>query len=272
MDRGKRCAGGTRSYGNALLYRAPQSEESEETDGSMSRYLVATATYNEMENLPDLVQKIRESLPDADILVVDDGSPDGTGGWADRKAREDAHFFLIERGSKQGLGTAVLDAFRFSLEGSYDYLVNLDADFSHPPEMIPRLVEIAEREKIDVVIGSRYVRGGKVVGWPLRRRVMSRGINLFARLVLRLSTKDNSGAMRCYRVETLRQLDFSLIRSRGYSFFEEILFRLKEVGATFREVPITFTDRVRGSSKINRREAVRALWLLLRIGLERMRR
>lgn len=238
----------------------------------MSRYLVATATYNEMENLPDLVQKIRENLPGADILVVDDGSPDGTGEWADRRAREDARFFLIERGSKQGLGTAVLDAFRFSLEGRYDYLVNLDADFSHPPEMIPRLVEIAEREKIDVVIGSRYVRGGKVIGWPLRRKVMSRGINLFARLVLRLPTKDNSGAMRCYRVETLRQLDFSLIRSRGYSFFEEILFRLKGVGATFREVPITFTDRVRGSSKINRKEAVRALWLLLRIGLERMRR
>ena len=237
----------------------------------MSRCLIAVATYNEMDNLPDLVRKIRENLPGADILVVDDGSPDGTGKWAEQMAREEAYLFLIERGSKQGLGTAVLDAFRFSLNRDYDYLVNLDADFSHPPEMIPRLIEIAEREKVDVVIGSRYVRGGKIIGWPLRRRMMSRGINLFARLSLGLSTKDNSGAMRCYRVETLRQLEFSRIRSRGYSFFEEILFRLKGVDATFREVPITFTDRVRGSSKINRKEAVQALWLLLRIGLERMR-
>lgn len=245
----------------------------------MSKNLVAVATYNEMENLPELVRMIRKSLPDADILVVDDGSPDGTGLWASERAREDslapagrARLFLIERGAKKGLGTAVLDAFRFAVDRGYDHLINLDADFSHPPETLPRLLETAEREKIDVVIGSRYVRGGKIVGWPFRRKVMSRGINLLARLALGLSTKDNSGAMRCYRVETLRRLDLTRVRSRGYSFFEEILFRLKQVGASFREIPITFTDRVRGESKINKREAFRALLLLLRIGFEKSSR
>ncbi|MBO7725022.1 MAG: polyprenol monophosphomannose synthase [Thermoguttaceae bacterium] len=235
----------------------------------MSKYLVAAATYNEMENLPELVRKIGESFPEADILVVDDGSADGTGDWAAKRAREDLRFFLIERGAKKGLGTAVLEAFRFAVDRKYDYLVNLDADFSHPPEMIPRLVEVAEREGIDVVIGSRYVRGGKIVGWPLRRKVMSRGINFLARRALHLSTKDNSGAFRCYRVETLRRLDLTRVRSRGYSFFEEILFRLKSVGASFREIPITFTDRVRGESKINKTEAFRALLLLISIGFEK---
>ena len=238
----------------------------------MSKYLVAVATYNEMENLPELIRKVGENLPDADVLVVDDGSPDGTGEWAAEREKENSRFFLIERGSKKGLGTAVLEAFRFAVDRGYDYLINMDADFSHPPETIPRLVEMAETTKADVVIGSRYVRGGKIVGWPLRRKIMSRGINFWARLALGLSTKDNSGAFRCYRVETLRRLDPARIRSRGYSFFEEILFRLKRVGATFREIPITFTDRVRGSSKINKKEAVGALLLLVRIGLERPRR
>ncbi|MCR5358657.1 MAG: polyprenol monophosphomannose synthase [Thermoguttaceae bacterium] len=241
----------------------------------MSKNLVAVATYNEMENLPELVRMIRKALPDADILVVDDGSPDGTGLWASERAREDslapagrARLFLIERGAKKGLGTAVLDAFRFAVDRGYDHLINLDADFSHPPETLPRLLETAEKENIDVVIGSRYVRGGKIVGWPFRRKVMSRGINLLARLALGLPTKDNSGAMRCYRVDTLRRLDLSRVRSRGYSFFEEILFRLKQVGASFREIPITFTDRVRGKSKINKREACRAIMMLIRIGGE----
>lgn len=238
----------------------------------MQKYLVAVATYNEMENLPELVQKIGESLPDADVLVVDDGSPDGTGDWAAEREKEDSRFFLIERGAKKGLGTAVLEAFRFAVDRGYDYLINMDADFSHPPETLPRLVETAEAERADVVIGSRYVRGGKIVGWPFRRKVMSRGINFLARVALGLSTKDNSGSFRCYRVEALRRLDPARIRSRGYSFFEEILFRLKQAGATFREIPITFTDRVRGSSKINKKEAVGALLLLTRIGLERPRR
>ena len=235
----------------------------------MPRTLVAVATYNEIENLPELSGQIFAHLPETDLLVIDDGSPDGTGEWAAAQAAENPRFLLLERGAKKGLGTAVLEAFRSAIEGGYDYLINLDADFSHPPALLPLLLDTAVREKIDVVIGSRYVKGGKIIGWPLTRKVMSRGINTWARLFLRLPTKDNSGSMRCYRVDTLRKLDLAQIRSQGYSFFEEILFRLKKRGATFREIPITFTDRVRGSSKINKKEALKALGLLILIGLER---
>lgn len=235
----------------------------------MPRTLVAVATYNEIENLPELSGQIFAHLPETDLLVIDDGSPDGTGEWAAAQAAENPRFLLLERGAKKGLGTAVLEAFRSAIEGGYDYLINLDADFSHPPALLPLLLDTAVREKIDVVIGSRYVKGGKIIGWPLTRKVMSRGINTWARLFLRLPTKDNSGSMRCYRVDALRKLDLAQIRSQGYSFFEEILFRLKKRGATFREIPITFTDRVRGSSKINKKEALKALGLLILIGLER---
>ncbi|MBQ3389363.1 MAG: polyprenol monophosphomannose synthase [Thermoguttaceae bacterium] len=235
----------------------------------MPRTLVTVATYNEIENLPELSGQIFAHLPETDLLVIDDGSPDGTGEWAAAQAAENPRFLLLERGAKKGLGTAVLEAFRSAIEGGYDYLINLDADFSHPPALLPLLLDTAVREKIDVVIGSRYVKGGKIIGWPLTRKVMSRGINTWARLFLRLPTKDNSGSMRCYRVDALRKLDLAQIRSQGYSFFEEVLFRLKKRGATFREIPITFTDRVRGSSKINKKEALKALGLLILIGLER---
>lgn len=235
----------------------------------MSRILVAVATYNEIENIPELTDRIFAAVPDADLLIIDDGSPDGTGRWVEERLRTDSRLFLIERGAKKGLGTAVLEAFRFALDRNYDYLINLDADFSHSPEVIPILLETAEKENVDVVIGSRYVRNGRIVGWPLSRKLMSRGINAWARLLLGLSTKDNSGAFRCYRVAVLRRLDSNAILSRGYSFFEEILFRLARLGASFREIPITFTDRVRGVSKINKKEAVRALLLLLRCRFSR---
>lgn len=239
------------------------------SEEAMPKILVAVATYNEIENLPELTKQIFASLPESDLLVIDDGSPDGTGKWAAEEAANNPRLFLLERGAKKGLGTAVLEGFRFAIEGEYDYLINLDADFSHPPAILPKLLAAAENEGIDVVIGSRYVKGGKIIGWPLSRKLMSRSINAWARFFLRLSTKDNSGSLRCYRVSTLRKLDFARIRSHGYSFFEEILFRLKQCGAAFREIPITFTDRVRGSSKINRKEALKAVWLLFLIGRER---
>lgn len=242
--------------------------------GKRGGVLVAVATYNEIENLPLLVRRIAEMVPGTDILIVDDSSPDGTGRWAADLASRHPHFHLIERSGKNGLGAAVLEAFRYAIRNGYEYLVNLDADFSHPPEKIPEILAAAKgtdgAPPCDVAIGSRYAKGGKIDGWPLARRVMSRCINAYARLLLGLPTRDNSGAFRCYRVTILEKIDFGSIRSRGYSFFEEVLFRLRRAGATFREVPITFTDRVRGTSKINRKEAATALAIIFRIGLERI--
>jgi len=235
--------------------------------------LIILATYNEMPNLPDLLDTIFETVPDVDVLVVDDNSPDGTGRWAEEKSRTESRLHVLCRPGKLGLGTAVLDAFDYAMKNGYQYLIQLDADFSHPVAVIPEL-RAAVRDSlpempVDVAIGSRYVRGGGTEGWSIQRKIMSRGINTVARLVLGLKTCDNSGSFRCYRVSKLRELDLSLVRSRGYSFFEEILYRLRKKGTTFLEIPILFTDRTRGDSKINKAESLRSLWTLLTLRFHR---
>jgi len=246
----------------------------------MSKTLVAIATYNEIENLPRLIEAIRKNLTEAHLLIVDDNSPDGTGQWClDRKTME-PNFDCIIRSGKLGLGTAVLTAMQYAMENEYDFLINMDADFSHPPEQLSELlvamqVTTIKPEQIDVAIGSRYVTGGKVEGWPFYRRLMSRTVNGFARICLGLPTHDNSGAFRCYRVETLKcvlaqQISQGNIRSKGYSFFEEILFLLHRGGAKMVEIPITFTDRQLGKSKINLREAIKAICIIFRLGLTRL--
>ena len=175
---------------------------------------------------------------------------------------------MIHRPGKQGLGTATLAAIRFAIEHGFDLLLNLDADFSHPPRFIPDLV--AGMADHDVMIGSRYVPGGGVEGgFTLKRRLMSSGINTYARLLLGLKSKDNSGAFRCYRVSKLAQIDLDRVRSRGYSFQEEILFWCQSVGCKIGETPILFENRRSGSSKINMKEAVSALWILLQLGVAR---
>ncbi|MDR2644241.1 MAG: polyprenol monophosphomannose synthase [Planctomycetaceae bacterium] len=235
----------------------------------MSQFLVSLATYNERENLPLIIKEIFEFASDVDILVIDDNSPDGTGDWVVEQMQVEPRLKLIRRAGKLGLGTATFAAMKYAIENQYDFLLNMDADLSHPPRYIPAIRSKAEEDGkgFDVVIGSRYVHGGGVEGWPLYRQLMSRCINLYAKIFLGLKTKDNSGAFRCYRVELLKKLDETKIVSKGYSFQEEILFRLKKVGATFAEVPIIFVDRRFGSSKINHKETLNALWILLRIGL-----
>ena len=239
----------------------------------MTRTLVAIATYNEIENLPRLVGAIRKHLPDVLILVIDDHSPDGTGQWCLEHKSNNPCFDCIIRSGKLGLGTAVLAAMQYAMANEYDFLINMDADFSHPPEQLPELLN-AMMPEIDVAIGSRYVAGGKIKGWPLYRRLMSRAVNGFARIWLGLPTRDNSGAFRCYRVATLHRIlaqhiSQKQIRSKGYSFFEEILFLLHRGGAKMVEIPITFTDRKFGKSKINLREAVKAIGIIFRLGLTR---
>ncbi len=230
------------------------------------RTLVSVATYNELENLPLLVDEIFAVAPQVDVLVIDDNSPDGTWKWAGERANRDSRLHLLHRAGKLGLGTATIAAMKYAIEHDYDYLLNLDADFSHHPRYIPSL--LAGMDQADVMIGSRYCPGGGVKDWPLKRRLMSQGVNFYARTSLGLTPKDCSGAYRCFRVETLRKLDFDSIRSRGYSFQEEILWHLKRVGARCGETPILFADRERGQSKINSREALAALWIIFRMGLK----
>ncbi|MBP3558662.1 MAG: polyprenol monophosphomannose synthase [Thermoguttaceae bacterium] len=259
--------------------------------------LFVLATYNEIENLPRLVDAILTTVPDADLLIVDDSSPDGTGKWAQTASQNDIRINAIVRQNERGLGSAVVAGLRFAVENNYRRVVNMDSDFSHPVEVAPRLLarldgetpsenassdrsqpttklEVSQRspstlEPVDVVIGSRYVPGGATPDWPLRRRIMSRCVNAFARLTLGLRTRDNSGSYRCYRVETLRKIDFDSIVSQGYSFFEELLYRLHLVDASFAEIPIVFVDRRFGVSKINRKEALRAIAIMTRLGVRR---
>ncbi|MEN6407903.1 MAG: polyprenol monophosphomannose synthase [Thermoguttaceae bacterium] len=232
--------------------------------------LVTVATYNEMENLPPLVEDIFHFAPKVDLLVIDDHSPDGTGDWVDRKQAEDPRVACLHRPGKLGLGTATVAGMQYAIQHGYHYVLNMDADFSHPPKYLPALLagmDPPDGPPIDVMIGSRYVAGGGVEGWPLHRRLMSRAVNCYARRLLRLRPHDCSGAFRCYRTATLARLDFNAIRSRGYSFQEEILWRLKQLGARFGESPIVFVDRQRGVSKIDAGEATAALKIIFSLGL-----
>lgn len=229
------------------------------------RTLISVATYNEIENLPALVEALRQVAPQADILVIDDNSPDGTGQWCDEQAASNAQFHCVHRSGKLGLGTAIVAALNYGREQGYDHVLNMDADFSHHPRHIPAM--LAAMESADVAIGSRYCPGGGTKDWPLQRRFMSWAVNTYARWLLGLKPNDTSGGFRCYRVSLLNKVDLSTIKSRGYSFQEEILWRLKRAGARFVEVPIIFADRERGQSKINKQEALSALWIIFRLGV-----
>jgi dolichol-phosphate mannosyltransferase len=232
------------------------------------RLLVMLCTYNERENIGRLIPEILEFAPGADVLVIDDNSPDGTGVLADELSRDDSRVRVLHRPQKAGLGAATLAGFRYAIEKGYDFLINMDADFSHPPKTIPALRSGMERA--DVSIGSRYIPGGGIRGWGWLRHFMSRGVNWYSRLLLRLRTKDNSGSFRCYRVSKLAELDFDRIRSKGYAFQEEILYRCRRLGCRFEETPFVFEDRRHGSSKINAWEVLAALWSIFRLGLDNL--
>jgi dolichol-phosphate mannosyltransferase len=234
---------------------------------SSHRALVALATYNEIENLPGLVDEVLRTLPDSDVLVIDDNSPDGTGRWCDERAAAEPRLHCVHRPGKQGLGSATLAGARWALGKSYDLFVTMDADWSHNPAHLPALVRATENA--DVAIGSRYCAGGAIEGWPLSRHLFSRGMNRLSRLILRLPIRDLSGAFRAYRVSALRQIDLSQVQASGYSYLEEIAWHLHRAGATFAEVPITFHERRAGKSKINFGEAAGKLRTLLRLATTR---
>lgn len=235
----------------------------------MTRLLITLCTYNERENIELLVPEIQAVAPDAELLIIDDNSPDGTGQVAQTLADATSRIHVLHRPRKDGLGAATVAGFRYAIEHQYDLLINLDADFSHNPRFIPEL--LARAAESDVVIGSRYVAGGGVTGWTLKRKIMSRLINAWARLLLGLKTWDNSGSYRCYRVACLAQIEWKRTVSRGYAFQEEVLYRLRRAGCSFSESPILFEDRRFGTTKINLKESLSAVRDIFRLGLQNLR-
>jgi dolichol-phosphate mannosyltransferase len=230
--------------------------------------LVGLATYNELENLPSLVAAIHAALPDAQVLVVDDNSPDGTGRWCAEFGTGNPWFGCMHRPGKEGLGTALALLMQTAVERGTDHLITLDADWSHPPDRLPQLAERAT--SADVVIGSRYCPGGEIVGWPWHRRLASRLVNGISRLVLGLAVRDCSGNLRAYRTQCLAILPWDRLQASGYAFIEEVLWHLKQAGARFAEVPITFTDRTSGQSKLTWREVAGAVRMLARMAWRRL--
>ena len=234
--------------------------------GSTPHILVTLATYNEKDNLEPLLKEILHFVPQADVLVIDDNSPDGTGKLADELGTADPRIHVLHRTGKLGLGTAILAAMRYAMEHNYDWMVNMDADFSHHPRYLPAMLDGMKNH--DLMIGSRYVPGGGTVNWPLSRRLMSMGVNMLARFLMRLPAHDTSGAYRCFAVDLLRRTALDKIVSRGYSFQEEVLYRCRLAGCRMGETPIIFEDRRAGTSKVNIKEAVRSMTLIVWLGLE----
>jgi dolichol-phosphate mannosyltransferase len=229
------------------------------------RILVSLATYNERDNLATLIKEIHGFVPEAEVLVIDDNSPDGTGQLADALAAQDPRIHVLHRPGKLGLGTAILAGARYALDHDYDFLVNMDADFSHHPRYLPAILDGMKHK--DVMIGSRYVPGGGALDWPWSRRLLSWGVNSIVRLSLRIPAHDTSGAYRCYRVAKLREANLENLLSRGYSFQQEFLYRCRRAGCRIGETPIIFENRRAGKSKVNPHEALRSISVLLLIGV-----
>jgi len=237
---------------------------------SPPRALVGICTLNEADNIASLITSLRKSISAADILVVDDDSEDNTAGVVTRIAENDPSVRIVVRTDQRGLGSAIRHAMSYAIQHDYTYFLNLDGDLSHDPDQLRALLQRAgESPHVDVVIGSRYVPGGSIVGWPIYRKLMSRLVNRFATLCLRLPVKDCSGSMRCYRVDVLSRLGMSNLHSNGYAMLEELLVMLHRQSAQMTEVPITFTDRRHGSSKLTLLEAARSTLQMLAMAIKR---
>jgi dolichol-phosphate mannosyltransferase len=227
--------------------------------------LIIVPTYNELENLPIIVAGILAKSPEVNILVADDDSPDGTGRLADRLAAEDPRVFVMHRTEKAGLGAAYLAGFAWGIERGYELLVEMDADGSHRPEDLPKL--LAAAETADLTIGSRWVKGGSVVNWPLSRKLISRTGNTYANIMLRSGINDMTAGFRAYKTSFLTKLDLTGVAARGYGFQVEMAWRSKRAGAKIVEVPITFVERIHGESKMSSGIVAEALWLVTKWGL-----
>nr|WP_257794514.1 polyprenol monophosphomannose synthase [Arthrobacter sp. zg-Y238] len=223
-------------------------------------------TYNEIESLPITLKRLRDAVPDSDVLIADDNSPDGTGGYADEAAANDPKVHVLHRKGKEGLGAAYIAGFRWGLERGYDILVEMDADGSHRPEELPRLLE-ASKAGADLVIGSRWVTGGSVVNWPLHRKLLSRAGSTYSRFMLGIPVRDITAGYRAFRRGTLEQLDLGAVESVGYGFQVDMTFRVARLGLKITEVPITFVERELGDSKMSGNIVVEAMANVTRWGL-----
>ena len=229
--------------------------------GTGRRALICLPTYDERENLGPMVQAILAAVPQVEILVVDDNSPDGTGRLADEIAAREPRVHVLHRAGKEGLGKAYLAAFAWALARDHGLVLEMDCDFSHDPRYLPGMIEAAERA--DLVLGSRYVKGGGTVNWGLLRKLISRGGSLYARAILGLRVRDLTGGFKCFRREVLEAIDLPTVESTGYAFQIELTFRAVRRGFRVEEIPIVFEDRRVGHSKMSRRivlEALKRVW------------
>ncbi|MFJ4921786.1 polyprenol monophosphomannose synthase [Streptomyces sp. NPDC088725] len=234
--------------------------------GALGAALVIIPTFNEAENIESIVARVRSAVPAADILIADDNSPDGTGNIADELVAGDSHVKVLHRAGKEGLGAAYLAGFRWGIEHGYDVLVEMDADGSHRPEELPRL--LTALKGADLVLGSRWVPGGRVVNWPKSREVLSRGGSTYSRFLLGLPIRDVTGGFRAFRAATLEGLGLDAVSSQGYCFQVDLARRAVEAGFHVVEVPITFVDRELGDSKMSKDILVEALWKVTAWGVE----
>lgn len=239
----------------------------QQPDQELGQVLVVIPTYNERDNIGKIVKRLHTALPDVHVLVVDDGSPDGTGQLADEMAAADQRVHVMHRTEKAGLGAAYVAGFQWALAREYGVVCEMDADGSHAPEQLHRLLDALP--KADLVIGSRWVPGGEVVNWPMQREVLSRGGSLYSRIALGANIRDMTGGFRAFRADTLRKLNLASVASAGYCFQIDLLWRTIELGFRVREVPITFREREYGESKMSGNIVREALIRVTKWGLRR---
>ena len=232
----------------------------------LGRIVVIIPTFNELSTLPVIVRRVRTSVPEAHILVADDNSPDGTGRLADDLAADDDHVHVMHRLGKDGLGAAYLAGFAWALQSGYDVVVEMDADGSHQPEQLPRLLDALR--SADLVLGSRWIPGGRTENWPKSRQLISRSGTAYTRLMLGVPIYDATGGYRAFRADTLRKLDLDEVASQGYCFQIDLAWRAVQRGLRVVEVPITFVERTAGTSKMSRKIVAEALWRVTLWGVD----
>ena len=235
-----------------------------QSGNTVEHCLVVVPTFNEAGNIIRLIDEVLAQSPVFDILVVDDNSPDGTGTLVAELAADNPRIHLLQREGKLGLGTAYIAGFAYGLKAGYAYLAQMDADFSHQPCYLPRLLNLVQYEA-DVAIGSRNIKGGRVENWSLLRKFVSRGGSFYARLILGLPIRDCTGGFKCFRAAALRQIDLSSIRSNGYAFQVEMNYRCHQANLAIKETPIVFPDREVGQSKMSSQIVKEAAWMVLKL-------